>query len=93
MGLSQKQLQNVCMRYGGSNQCRYLGEVDYVTCVCLKLTGQKAALDAKVKQTIAQQKVSGQNPRFLGMPIGDGGSCPGYPYLKTVTQGYDVKKP
>jgi hypothetical protein len=95
MALSEKQLKNVCLRYGGAKTCRYLDEINYTTCVCLKLTGQKASIDAKVKDFTAKNKKNGQDISMLGVPCGDGGNCPGYPYLKTVKQGYDqnVKKP
>ena len=91
MALSDKQTQNVCLLHQGAKQCRYLEVKNWKTCKCLKLTGKRADIDKKVKETLEKMKKMGQDPELHGAPIGDGGNCSGYPYLEFVKLGYDVK--
>lgn len=92
MSLTLKQLQDVCLLYGGSDQCRYLDEdVDdkgQVVSVCRKLSPQKKVIDEEIVDFLAEMKKNGQDPDKQGVPLGN--NCQGYIVLKTKPQGYDV---
>lgn len=91
MPLSKKQLDNVCLLNGGSSQCRYLEIEDYTKCNCLRQTGLKSKIDEKVQISLDKMKKNGQDPGLHGVPVGTGGGCAGYPLLRTLKFGYDVK--
>lgn len=96
MPLSDKQLQHRCLVHAGGAQCRYLKNDpknwQRFNCVKLVIT-EKKKIDKDVDNYIKKAKASGVNPLQGWSPCGDGGNCKGYPYLPTVLQGYDVKKP
>lgn len=91
MVLSQKQLKDVCMLWGGdSRTCRYLRDDDanYGTYYCYKLRpAEKKKIDLKVREFIRDCKNQKKDPHTAGVPLGD--NCSGYPVLKVIQQGYD----
>ena len=93
MALSNKQLKDVCLLWGNSQQCIYLDEDndDDGNCVhvCKKLSVFKGIIDGEVMEFFSEMKKSGQDPVLQGVPLGD--NCQGYIVLKAKEQGYDVK--
>lgn len=93
MALTQKQLQDVCFLWGGSNQCRYLDEDQddkgTVVHVCRKMSPNKQIIDEEVDEFYQDVNKNGQDPLKQGVPLGD--NCRGYIVLKAKLQGYDVK--
>ena len=93
MALTQKQLQDVCFLWGGSNQCRYLDEDQddkgNQVHVCRKMSPNKQIIDEEVDEFFKDVNKNGQDPMKQGVPLGD--NCRGYIVLKTKPQGYDVK--
>lgn len=92
--LSQNQLQHRCLLYGGTYECRYLSPdtKDWQKYHCMKLVAtKKRAIDKKVNAILAKFKQLNRSPHSPGnyTAIGDGGACPGYPYMPTILQGYD----
>jgi hypothetical protein len=93
--LSLPQLQHVCLIYGDTagnmaKKCRYLKEdqTNWQKFHCLKLKPvEKAKIDAKLAQVLADFKKQGLNPATQTVPQGD--NCAGYPVLKNIQQGYD----
>lgn len=90
MGLTNKQLSDVCLIYGGVNQCRYLDE-DFdahgrLVHVCLKRSKDKAFIDRSVLSQQDMAKKLGVVPD--GNPMGD--NCKGYLKLPNKKQGYDL---
>jgi hypothetical protein len=89
--LSLKQLQDVCLVHGGSQQCRYLFQDDnqWDRWYCKKKRPvEKAKIDKKADEMVAECLKKKVDPDKHGFPLGD--NCAGYPVLKTVPQGYDV---
>jgi hypothetical protein len=87
--LSLKQVTDVCMRYQGAQECRYL-KVDLASggCLCHKqVAASKKVIDEQVQKFVDKAKANGQDPYAMHRPLGN--HCKGYPPLKTVTQGYD----
>lgn len=96
--LSDAHLQNVCLRWSGTNTCRYLKD-DYKfvngnyqhQCTCQKLLASaKKTIDKKVDKFLKDCKVRGLDPDHVypGMACGD--NCNGYLPLGKIIQGYDV---
>lgn len=89
--LSLKQLEDVCLAHEpGSGKCRYLrqDDIQYDKYFCLKMkAGDKAKIDTKVAEFLAECRTTGQDPAAAGVPLGD--NCSGYPLLKYIEQGYD----
>lgn len=93
MPLSEKQLKHRCLANCGHMQCRYLKFVGWKTNECIKLLpSRKKTADKIVREHLLNCKKSGIQPSNHTRPIGDGGNCPGYRYLPTILQGFDVKK-
>lgn len=88
--LSLRQLQDVCLQYQGSKECRYLGrDTGTGVSVCLKqVAAKKAAIDKQVDKFVEQCKKSGQDPAAQHRALAN--NCQGYPPLPRVQQGYDV---
>lgn len=87
--LSLKQVTDVCMRYQGALECRYL-KVDMASndCLCHKqVAASKKTIDEQVQKFVDRAKANGQDPHAMHRPLGN--NCKGYPPLRTVTQGYD----
>ena len=99
MALTENQSKHRCLAYGGARRCRYLenDRTNWRLFHCLKqVPARKRAIDKKVAKFMAEQRQHGHDPFQGYQACGDGGNCPGYPYLPTVQQGYDVthqKKP
>jgi len=93
MALSRKQLKDVCLLWGGHQQCMYLDEdaddQGQVCNVCKKLSVYKKIIDEEVHEFLVEMKKNGQDPLAQGVPLGD--NCQGYIVLKSREQGYDVK--
>lgn len=91
MGLTQKQLEDVCLFYQGSRQCRYLDEdVDAsgnVVHVCLKKTPDKSVIDLEIKQYLDDSNKKNLDPFRDAHAMGD--NCSGYLKLPNKKQGYD----
>ena len=90
--LSQKQVDDICLAYGGHKMCRYL-VYDQQTGkhLCVKKVDQlRDEIDKRVEKHIEKAKANGQDLVMLGRTIGDGNSCKGYLYLKNKVQGYDI---
>lgn len=92
MALTQKQVKNVCLLYGGAQQCRYLDEdlddQNNVVHVCKKLTPDKTIIDDEVQDFLDEAKKNNQDPAKQSNPLGD--HCQGYLKLTHKQQGYDV---
>jgi hypothetical protein len=93
MALSKKQLKDVCLMWGSSRQCRYLGEEDggngSMVDVCKKKSVYKDIIDGEIVEFLKEMKANGQDPMAQGVPLGN--NCQGYIVLKSKEQGYDVK--
>ncbi len=92
MPLSRKQLQDICMLFCGDHrQCRYLAEddADHNKWYCLKHTSKKSKIDNRIDAFVKDCKKKGVDPNGQGIPLGD--NCSGYPILKIIEQGFDVK--
>lgn len=93
MALTKKQLQDVCLIWGGASQCRYLDEdVDDdgdIVHICKKKSPFKKVVDEELVDFLDDCKKTSQDPHKQGVPLGD--NCIGYVVLKTKPQGYDVK--
>lgn len=91
--LSKLQLQNVCLLHSGnSDTCVYLAhdDMDYSKYCCMKMRKlEKDKIDKKAEDFVRQCKKKGMDPYDQGVPLGD--NCKGYPLLKFITQGYDIK--
>lgn len=91
MPLSKKQLEDVCLVYGGDYRtCRYLQDDanNYGDYQCFKLRPtEKAKIDLKVKEFMRTSKKKGVDPRSQGAPLGN--NCKGYPILQQIEVGYD----
>jgi hypothetical protein len=94
MPLSQKQLEDVCLLYGGNYKtCRYLRPDDsnYGHYQCCKLRPkEKTKIDLKIKEWFRSCKKKGLDPTTQGAPLGD--NCAGYPILQIIEVGYDKDK-
>ena len=92
MALTQKQLKDVCMMWGGHQQCRYLDEDQddqgNIVHICKKLSPFKTIIDDEVDMFYKDMAKNGQDPKSQGLPIAD--NCKGYVVLKSKPQGYDV---
>lgn len=91
MTLSLKHVQDICLLGNGEKQCRYLAsdDVNYDQFHCLK---HKQEIAKKIDNEVNKQKSKIQNPNAFSpvlLPLGD--NCKGYPILKNINQGYDVK--
>lgn len=93
MALTNKQIKDVCMVGGGYRQCRYLSadHQNWGKYNCLKRSPQKQVIDEEVHDAIVHMKSQGQDPKKQGVPISD--NCGGYPLLRLIEQGYDLKRP
>jgi hypothetical protein len=93
MPLTPKQVKDVCLANQGHRQCRYLAPDDqnWGKYNCLKRTAQKKVIDEEVHDTLLSLKQQGQDYKKQGLPVAD--NCQGYPLLRIIDQGYDVKKP
>ena len=90
MSLSKKQLEDVCMYYGGHKACRYLvSDPSTGKHMCGKLVKKlKEDIDARTAEFLKKMKANNQDPQLMGRPLGD--NCQGYIFLKYKKQGYDV---
>jgi len=90
MVLSRKQVEDVCLVYGGSKQCRYVDEDpdDYSKMYCKKLTPEKKLIDEEIDEYIKDCKNKGVDAYSQGVPLGN--NCDGFILLKELEQGYDV---
>lgn len=84
MPLSDLHVINVCHKKDAP-VCRYLSEDEFNSgkYYCLKKTKRKNVID----EMIEKKKLAKKN--LDNMPVGD--NCPGYPLLRHVTVGYDIK--
>lgn len=84
--LSEKQLEHVCLLYGGHKQCRYLdGDTnDYTKWFCKKKTPIKDEIDEEVE---FYRKAGSLDS---SLPVGD--NCDGFMNFKELLQGYDVEE-
>ena len=90
MSLSNKHVVDVCLCYFAKEQCRYLDSGDDGKYYCLKQSpSDKKTVDRKLKETLEEYIKDGGDINDLELPIGN--NCKGYPILKHVEQGYDVK--
>lgn len=85
--LTLKQVNDVCLRGQGSQQCRFLAE-DNNGFYCLKKTFRKDHINEEVDIFLERQKKNGIDPYSLGIPVGD--NCSGYIFLRHANQGYDI---
>lgn len=88
--LSDAQLQNVCLLYGGAKQCRFVEQDDYDwnKHYCKKKTPDKKDINKMAAEFVKEKKAQGIDPRSLGEPLGD--NCLGFLPLTSLLQGYDV---
>lgn len=93
MPLSNKQVKDVCLAGHGYQACRYLSpdSQSWGRYNCLKLTAQKRVIDEEVRDTLIALVAKGVDFRKQKLPVGD--NCAGYPLLRIIEQGYDVKSP
>lgn len=88
--LSKKQTYDVCLLGQESKSCRYLCEDKDKNFFCLKKTSKKQVIDVEIKDFLIFCKNKQIDPNDFYLPIGD--NCQGYPFLKTLKQGYDIKE-
>lgn len=96
MALSDAQIKNRCLAHCGARQCRYLvaNPKKWGNFNCAKLVpGMKKDIDVSANKIIMAARKAGSDPFAQWTPVGDGGSCNGYPFLPSLKQGYDVKNP
>jgi|688.fasta_scaffold15885_12 hypothetical protein len=93
MALTLKQLNDVCFKFGGTKQCRYLDEeyddLGRIVFVCKKLSPEKKIIDSEIVDYFNETFKSGGDPFKLDVPLGD--NCQGFLPFKALPQGYDVK--
>jgi hypothetical protein len=92
--LSSNHIRDVCMGDSIShNTCRYLiqDENDYTKYYCSKLNARGKEIDEELNNFMREAIKRGKDPQKENIPLGD--NCKGYPLLKHLPQGYDVKKP
>ena len=94
--LSKKQLKDVCLlgalNANSHKQCRYLcqDDLDSSKYLCVKLNAtQKKDIDSEIDLFLEECKKTGADPLKANVPMGN--NCVGYPILKNIQQGYDVK--
>lgn len=90
MALTNKHVADVCYYDGGKHCCRYLGDeyVDGKTIFfCQKHSVDRDRIDQMVNEHIVALNFSMLNDDDT--PVGD--NCKGYPVLKVLPQGYDIK--
>jgi hypothetical protein len=88
MSLTQEHVVDICLLHEGSRCCRYLMPCDDNPGQfnCLK---HKKELKSKIDKLVKEEKIKPQpNPNQI-LPLGD--NCQGYPVLKHISQGYNVK--
>lgn len=88
--LSKKHLADVCLLNQGCDACRFVSqdENDWTKYYCIKLRPiEKAKIDKKIVDYLAECKRKGIDPHKQAIPIGD--NCQGYPLLHSIEQGYD----
>ena len=87
--LSDKQVQNVCNVNGGPDCCRYLNERNDIPqsgYYCMKMRpNTKEEIDDRIEAFLNEKS----NATSEVPAMGD--HCAGYPVLKLIEQGYDVK--
>lgn len=90
MGLSKKQLSDVCILYGGNIQCRYLDEAlndkGELVHVCRKMSAEGKVIDEELDDLLNEAQQVGTKPEDH-IPLGN--NCAGYPALPNISQGYD----
>lgn len=88
--LSLPQLNDICLLYGGSKQCRYLDgdENDYNKYYCKKQSPDAKHIDDLTEEYITEAKSEGRDPELGNVPLGD--NCNGFLPFKDILQGYDV---
>lgn len=88
--LSDAQLQDVCLLWGGHKQCRFLeqDEMDWNKHYCKKLTPDKKDINAEVNKFVREKRQQGIDPKSVGDPLGD--NCSGFLPLTDLLQGYDI---
>jgi hypothetical protein len=88
--LSEAQLKDVCLYYGGHKQCRFLeqDDADWNKHFCKKLSPDKKDINIEVDKFIAEKKAQGLDLNRQHEPIGD--NCSGFLPLTDLLQGYDV---
>lgn len=91
MPLSDNHVKDICLSNGGYKQCRFLAPDDHQwnKFHCLKLTAQKKVINEELHDTLVSLKSQGMDYKKQGLPVGD--NCSGYPLLRKIQQGYDVK--
>ena len=89
--LSERQLEDVCLRYQGARQCRYLdGDPEnYDRFLCKKRSTYKKVIDEMSEEYIQDCRKNGVDPMTGDQSIGD--NCSGYVLFKDLLQGYDVE--
>ena len=88
--LSKKQLEDVCLLGREAKCCRYLCEDERKnTHYCLKKTSKKTMIDAEVGEFLSFCNKKQIDPSTFYLPIAD--NCSGFPLLKSIKQGYDIK--
>ncbi len=92
MALSKNQVQHICLPNAGYQTCRYLSpdNTGYpIKYHCLRQTPQKKIIDEEVNDHLKQLKVKNLSYKNQNVPVGD--NCSGYPLLRIIEQGYDIK--
>ena len=88
--ISEKHLEDVCMRNCGSKTCRYLynDDLNPNQWNCNKLRPiEKVKIDVSLENFIRDCKKRKINPKNLSQPMGD--NCEGFLIMKNIKQGYD----
>lgn len=90
MPLTQKQLKDVCLFHLlDSRKCRYVyqDDTDAQKWYCLKMSPQSKDINDTLIEITKEALTRGIDIKKQPIPLGD--NCEGYPYLKTLEQGYD----
>jgi hypothetical protein len=92
MMLSLKQLKDVCLVNNNTyRRCRYLcqDDIDPQKFYCMKMSAKAKSIDHEIQSYVDLMKLKGKDPTRDNLPLGD--NCQGYPLLRHLEQGYDVK--
>lgn len=92
MGLSKKQISDVCYINGGAYQCRYLDEEfddqENIVNICRKKSVDKNIIDLEISDFVSKCIKEGTDPIQYDQPLAD--NCKGYLPLVKKQQGYDI---
>lgn len=90
--LSLKQLKDICLIDDLTHRrCRYLtqDDTDRSKFYCMKMSAKAKKIDEEIDSYMHTMNIKGKSIYNDNLPFGD--NCHGYPLLRHIEQGYDVK--